>query len=69
MKLPAKRWIAIDEKTGEALDQTLRQTREDAIAAANSLAAGDWNLRFHAQEILIFAIHHDTEKKLLSQEL
>ena len=70
MKLPAKKWIAIDERDGEALLPTLSETREMAHSKANIMGAEDWGLRFHIQEILIYPVFHtETKKKLLSQEL
>ena len=69
MKLPARLWIAIDERNNEAIMATLSQTRDMAIGKANALGNEDWGLVFHVQEVLIFSIHADTKKQLLSQEL
>ena len=69
MKIPARKWIAIDERDGEALLPTLSNTREAAIAQANIIGTGDFGLRFHVTEVLIFAIHESSKTKLLSQEL
>lgn len=69
MKLPARKWIAVDERDGEVLLTTLSDTREAAIGQANVIGTGDFGLRFHATEILIFAIHESTKDELLSQEL